>query len=158
MTDNFEDNENGQENGAVGDGPAELRKAYEKQKATLSALEKELADLRAEKRQKDLESTLSEKGLNAKVAKFIPADADLDEWLKENADLFGAPQPAAQETQVQEAPKAPHPLQNQFANLGQADVGAQQPSGTVDAAKAQQALGEGGLEGFENYLRSVGTR
>lgn len=158
MTDNFEDIENGQENGENGDGPAALRKAYEKQKATLSALEKELSTLKAEKRQKDLESTLSEKGLNAKVAKFIPADADLDEWLAENADLFGAAPQATQDAPVQEAPKAPHPLQNQFANLGQADVGAQPPSGTVDAAKAQQALGEGGLEGFENYLRSVGAR
>ena len=162
MADNFED-EYDNDNGATdqNDGsPKALRDAYNKQKAQNAALEKTIKELSDKVRTREIADKLSTRGINAKVAKFIPENVELDDWLKENGDLFGVPASdggVGQPTEVQQAQAEPHPLQSQFANLASATEGAQAPTGTVDAAKAQEALATGGLEGYEAYIRSHAT-
>jgi hypothetical protein len=149
-------------------GPKALRDALKKQKEARSALEKELADLRKEKRTSTIESVVKEKGLDPKVAEIIPADADPAEWLEQYGDVFGAKpaeQQAAQEQGSQQqvtdantrpltAPTAPHPLQAQFQNLSSTQAGAQAPTTPFDPSAMRAALAEGDLEGFENFIRS----
>lgn len=90
-------------------GPKALREAYEKQKADMAALQKELAEFRTQARANTLASTLKAKGLDeakaAKVAKFYTNDdtseAAVGQWLEANADVFGI---QAEEPQAQQAP------------------------------------------------------
>lgn len=72
----------------------QLRKAT-KQK------DKELAELRAQfegvskaQRERSIKDVLESRGVNSKIAKFIPSDVDsteesLSKWLDENGDVFG---------------------------------------------------------------------
>jgi phage-related tail protein len=72
----------------------QLRKAT-KQK------DKELAELRAQfegvskaQRERNIKDVLESRGVNSKIAKFIPSDLDpteesLSKWLDENGDVFG---------------------------------------------------------------------
>lgn len=165
MADEFDENGNPIDAQAPGDGsPKALRDAYEKQKAQNAALEKQVQELMAKDRKREIEDALSEKGINAKVAKFIPVDMPLEDWLQENGELFGVSAASTDgETKVatQEAapaPAVPHPLQNQFAASAAAAEGAKAPAGNVDLAKAQETLREGGLEAFEEYIRSQPQR
>lgn len=139
-------------------GPKALRDALAKQKAENEALTKSLKELRAQVREREIK----DRGLSPKVTKFIPEDANLEEWLQENADVFGITLEAPKEQDKQaegvqstdEHTKPLHPLQGQFANLHGAEAGAQAPSTGVDNEAALKALSEGGLEAYENYLRS----
>jgi chorismate mutase len=72
----------------------QLRKAA-KQK------DKELAELRAQfegiskaQRERSIKDVLESRGVNSKIAKFIPSDVDsteesLSKWLEDNGDVFG---------------------------------------------------------------------
>jgi len=74
-------------------GPANLRKALKKAEKDRKALEEQLASVKSNLRERSVKDVLETKGVNAKIAKFIPADADTPEqiaaWLDENADVFG---------------------------------------------------------------------
>lgn len=70
-----------------------LRKLYEKSLEEKKALTDQVNDYQSKERTRSIESALSEKGLNPKLARFVPAEegsdpARLDTWLKENGDLF----------------------------------------------------------------------
>jgi len=72
----------------------QLRKAQRAADKRAKELEAEVQTLRAEKRKDLVANFLSEKGLNPKIAKFIPADTEinaeaLNTWLDDNAELFG---------------------------------------------------------------------
>lgn len=80
-------------------GIANLRKAYERKAKAEKELREKLAALESRERERTLSETLSDKGANAKLAKFYPADREttpekVEEWLAENAEVFGqAPAP-----------------------------------------------------------------
>ena len=84
-----------------------IRKALRAAEKRAKALEQELSTYRTEARQRTLQGALEAKGLNPKVAAFVPADVTVDgigAWLDEYGSLF-APQgetapPAQQETEV----------------------------------------------------------
>lgn len=72
----------------------QLRRAQRASEKRAKELESELLGLRSERRKSTVESLLAERGLNTKVAKFIPNDLDvnaesLSAWLEENGDVFG---------------------------------------------------------------------
>lgn len=71
-----------------------------KLRAEIKRLQKENADwqekyegLYKETRTRTLQEQISSRGLNPKIAAFIPPDADVDAWLTEYGDVFGAAQP-----------------------------------------------------------------
>jgi hypothetical protein len=74
-------------------GPANLRKALKRAEREASKLKDELASLRSESRTRTVKDVLETKGVNPKIAAFIPADADTPEkvalWLDEYSDVFG---------------------------------------------------------------------
>lgn len=83
-----------------------LRDANKALKKELDEARETLSGLRAESRTRTVRDALTDLGVNPKVAKFFPSDADatpekVAEWAKENVDLFGPP--AAPQT----APVAP---------------------------------------------------
>ena len=74
-------------------GPANLRKALRKAEKERKALEEQLSSLKSNFRERSVKDVLETKGVNSKIAKFIPGDVDSPEqiavWLEENADVFG---------------------------------------------------------------------
>lgn len=123
------DYEDGQESSGKG-----LRGQLEQALADKKALEAEVAELRGKARQTEVSNVLTAKGVNPKVAKFIPADVEGEEgiskWLEENADLFGAT-PPDDDTQQQDAGIAPEVKESasRLQNLGSS---AQSPSKLAD--------------------------
>lgn len=87
------------EQGEESTGMKKLRAAYERQKKQNAEQASQLAQLTARERERTLSETLSDKGVNPKLAKFYPADREttpekVEEWLNENAEVFGqAPAP-----------------------------------------------------------------
>lgn len=123
------DYEDGQESSGKG-----LRGQLEQALADKKALEAEVAELRGKARQTEVSNVLTAKGVNPKVAKFIPVDVEGEEgiskWLEENADLFGAA-PQDDDTQQQDAGIAPEVKESasRLQNLGSS---AQSPSKLAD--------------------------
>ena len=98
-------------------------------KASDEALE-ELKGFRQEQRTRTLASKLTEKGLNAKVAKLVPADVeDVDAWLTEYGDVFGITQNGS------EAPPPEAAAQSRVSNL--------------------EAMGQGGSESLLSKINSA---
>lgn len=88
------------------EGIANLRKAYDRKVKAEKELKEKLAALETRERERTLSEVLSTQGVNAKLAKFYPADREstpekVEEWVNENAELFGH----------SKAPQAPVPAQ-----------------------------------------------
>lgn len=71
-----------------------LRKVDRAKEKRIKELESELGQLRSIQRENIIKSVLEGKGVSPKVAKFIPSDIDpsaesIDNWIQENADVFG---------------------------------------------------------------------
>lgn len=75
-------------------GLQNLRKADRAKSKRIKELETELESLRSFQRQSVVSSVLNERGVNPKIATFIPSDiADdpesIGRWLDENGEIFG---------------------------------------------------------------------
>lgn len=71
-----------------------LRKVDRAKEKRIKELESELGQLRSVQRESTIKSVLESKGVSPKIAKFIPSDLEstpeaVDNWIKENADVFG---------------------------------------------------------------------
>jgi len=85
-------------------GMKALRKLTKTQAEELKALRTEMGKLQAVSRHSGLAEILSARNLDPRVAKFYPKDREttvesVDEWVAENAELFGSGQ--TQQTQEQ---------------------------------------------------------
>lgn len=93
----FDLDEETQQRSATGnDLVKQLRKAQRQAEKRAKELETELQSLRSVQRENVIKSVLEQKGLNPKVAKFIPGDIEptadaLTQWFEENGDIFGVP-------------------------------------------------------------------
>ena len=72
----------------------QLRKELKNKTRALTELETQLGSVRASQREATIKSVLETKGVNQKIAKFIPSDIDtspevISNWVDENADVFG---------------------------------------------------------------------
>lgn len=75
-------------------GLQNLRKADRAKSKRIKELEAELDSLRTFQRQSVVSSVLNERGVNPKVASFIPSDVandpeSISQWLDENGEIFG---------------------------------------------------------------------
>ena len=78
-----------------------VRRAERAKDKQLKELQAELESLRRFQREATISQVLSEKGVNPKVAKFIPSDIEMSSdsisnWLTENGELFGVSAPTQQ--------------------------------------------------------------
>ena len=101
----------------------QLRKAA-KQK------DKELAELRAQfegvskaQRERNIKDVLESRGVNSKIAKFIPSDLDpteesLSKWLDENGDVFGFQATESNQPVVDPAQAAAYKKMNNVTEQG----------------------------------------
>jgi predicted RNase H-like nuclease (RuvC/YqgF family) len=85
----------------------QLRKVNRTLEKRLKELEDEATSLKTQTRQRTVKDVLASKGINPKVAAFIPQDIDMTEeavtnWLNEYGDVFGVQQESTQgESQAQ---------------------------------------------------------
>jgi len=95
----------------------QLRKVNRTLEKRLKELEQEATTLKTQTRQRTVKDVLSAKGINPKVAAFIPQDIDTTEeavsaWLTEYGDVFGVQQ-SPEATQAKEtASDAQRRIQN----------------------------------------------
>lgn len=91
-----------------GDVVRQLRKAYKSKQKEIEQLRKQVEEFSAANRNSVIEGTLTANGLDARMAKFMPAEVvtadDVTAWLNENADIFGIstgdPQESSEEVQA----------------------------------------------------------
>jgi len=72
----------------------QLRKAAKQKDKELAELRSQFENLNKQSRERSIKDVLEARGVNGKVAKFIPQDLDpteesLSKWLEDNADVFG---------------------------------------------------------------------
>ena len=85
-------------------GINQLRKVNRALEKRAKELEQELLGLKSQTRQRTVKDVLQAKGLNPKIAAFVPQDIDTSEeaitnWINEYGDVFGATQVESQPTQ-----------------------------------------------------------
>ncbi len=90
---------------------SQLRKVNRSLEKRAKELEQELNGLKTQTRQRTVKDVLQAKGLNPKIAAFIPQDIDtseeaLNNWLIEYGDVFGIQAP----TEEKPAQKSPEVL------------------------------------------------
>lgn len=83
----------------------QLRKELKNKTKALTELETQLNSVRASQRDATIKTVLESKGVNSKIAKFIPADIEtspevISNWIDENADVFGLVVNKAEEPKV----------------------------------------------------------
>lgn len=86
---------------------SKLRRAERAKDKRVKELEAELDSLRKIQREANITQVLSEKGVNPKIARFIPADVsnspeEIDAWLLENGELFGVVAQSNKEQSINE--------------------------------------------------------
>jgi len=72
----------------------QLRKANKQKEKELAELKAQFDGLSKAQRERAIKDALESRGVNSKIAKFIPSDIDpteesLSKWLDENGDVFG---------------------------------------------------------------------
>ena len=72
----------------------QLRKANKQKEKELAELKAQFDGLSKAQRERAIKDTLEARGVNSKIAKFIPSDLDpteesLSKWLDDNGDVFG---------------------------------------------------------------------
>jgi len=130
-----------------------VRRAERAKDKQLKELQAELESLRKFQREATISQVLAEKGVNPKVAKFIPADIEMSSdsignWLADNGELFGVAAPVQQNAVDV----------NDMAALRQIDAvtsGAISPDDVNDAFNIMNNAGS--AEELLNFLYSQGV-
>jgi hypothetical protein len=149
----FEDFDDAPQRGSSDDVLKKVRRAERAKDKQLKELQSELEALRKFQRETTISQVLSEKGVNPKVAKFIPADIEMSSdsisnWLTDNGELFGVAAPVKQSAVDV----------NDIAALRQMDAvtsGAISPDDVNDAFNIMNNAGS--AEELLNFLYSQGA-
>lgn len=120
--------------GKGGNGLRAHLKKLEEQNRELAEANKRFA---AQLRERTITDVIAGKGLDKRIAKFIPADVEtsteaVEKWLGEYGDLFGAKTPAAPEGD-DDAGEDDDEMVQLYGRMGKATAGARTP-GTKEAA------------------------
>lgn len=149
----FEDYDDAPSRGSSDDVLKKVRRAERAKDKQLKELQAELEGLRRFQREATISQVLAEKGVNPKVAKFIPADIEMSSdsisnWLTDNGELFGVAAPVQQSAEQSE----------NFAALRQIDAvtsGAISPDDVNDAFNIMNNASS--AEELLNFLYSQGA-
>ena len=96
----------------------QLRKATKQKDKELAELRSQFENLNKAQRERAIKDTLEARGVNSKIAKFIPSDIDpteesLSKWLDENGDVFGFQATESNQASVDPAQAAAYKKMNQ---------------------------------------------
>ena len=102
----------------------QLRKANKLKDKELADLKSQFDGLSKAQRERAIKDTLEARGVNSKIAKFIPSDIDpteesLSKWLDENGDVFGFQATESNQNNVDPAQAAAYKRMNNVTEQGQ---------------------------------------
>jgi hypothetical protein len=118
-----EDDDFTTESGQNNDLVKQLRKAAKQKDKELQELKAQFENLNKAQRERAIKDTLEARGVNSKIAKFIPSDIDpteesLSKWLDENGDVFGFQATESNQPVVDPATAAAYKKMNQATEQG----------------------------------------
>jgi hypothetical protein len=101
----------------------QLRKATKQKDKELAELRSQFENLNKAQRERAIKDTLEARGVNSKIAKFIPSDIDpteesLSKWLDDNGDIFGYQATESNQASVDPAQAAAYKKMNQATEQG----------------------------------------
>ena len=123
----YEDDDDFDTNESSNDLVKQLRKAAKQKDKELAELRSQFDGLSKAQRERSIKDALERRGVNQKIASFIPQDIDpteesVSKWLEDYADVFGI-----------------ELGQNQRTNVDPADIAAyKKMTGTADAASSPE--------------------
>ena len=102
----------------------QLRKANKQKEKELAELKSQFDGLSKAQRERAIKDTLEARGVNSKIAKFIPSDIDpteesLSKWLDDNGDVFGYQATESNQSTVDPAQAAAYKRMNSVTEQGQ---------------------------------------
>jgi hypothetical protein len=101
----------------------QLRKANKQKEKELADLKAQFGEISKAQRERNIKDVLESRGVNSKIAKFIPADIDpteesLSKWLDENGDVFGFQATESNQATVDPAQAAAYKKMNSVTEQG----------------------------------------
>ena len=101
----------------------QLRKAAKQKDKELQELREKFEGLSKAQRERAIKDVLESRGVNGKIAKFIPSDLDpteesLSKWLDENGDVFGFQATESNQPVVDPAQAAAYKKMNNVTEQG----------------------------------------
>jgi hypothetical protein len=123
----YEDDDDFDMDSSSNDLVKQLRKAAKQKDKELAELRSQFDGLSKAQRERSIKDALERRGVNQKIASFIPQDIDpteesVSKWLEDYADVFGIDLG-----------------QNQSTNVDPADIAAyKKMTGTADAAQSPE--------------------
>ena len=116
----LEDNSSSNENNKL---VRDLRKQLKQKEKELADFNSKLGELSKAQRERAVKDILEARGVNKKIASFIPSDLDpteesLSKWLDDNGDVFGIQAPDTNQNNVDPVEAAKYQKMNQTMNNG----------------------------------------
>ena len=149
----YEDDDDFGMNDSSNDLVKQLRKAAKQKDKELAELRAQFDGLSKAQRERSIKDALERRGVNSKIASFIPQDIDpteesVSKWLEDYSDVFGIDLG-----------------QNQSTNVDPADIAAyKKMTGTADAASSPERgadvmtrlMNAGSKEELDDIIRQSG--
>ncbi len=132
----------------------QLRKANKQKEKELADLKAQFEGLNKSQRERAIKDALAARGVNTKIASFIPQDIDpteesVSKWLESNADVFGI-----QTTESQQAPNIDPAQAKQYQRLTNAAEQGNTPNASADIM--QKLLNANSREELDDVIRQSG--
>jgi hypothetical protein len=132
----------------------QLRKANKQKEKELAELKAQFEGLNKSQRERAIKDALAARGVNTKIASFIPQDIDpteesVSKWLESNADVFGI-----QSTESQQAPNIDPTQAKQYQRLTNAAEQGNTPNASADIM--QKLLNASSREELDDVIRQSG--
>jgi chorismate mutase len=101
----------------------QLRKANKQKEKELADLKAQFGEISKAQRERSIKDVLESRGVNSKIAKFIPSDVDsteesLSKWLDDNGDVFGFQATESNQPVVDPAQAAAYKKMNSVTEQG----------------------------------------
>jgi hypothetical protein len=101
----------------------QLRKATKQKDKELAELRAQFENVSKAQRERSIKDVLESRGVNSKIAKFIPSDVDsteesLSKWLDDNGDVFGFTATESNQPVVDQAQAAAYKKMNNVTEQG----------------------------------------
>jgi hypothetical protein len=102
----------------------QLRKANKQKEKELAELKAQFEGVSKAQRERNIKDVLESRGVNSKIAKFIPSDLDpteesLSKWLDDNGDVFGFQTTESNQNTVDPAQAAAYNRMNNVTSQAQ---------------------------------------
>ena len=148
----YEDDDFDTDNG--NDLVKQLRKANKQKEKELAELKTQFESISKSNRERAIKDALASRGVNSKIAAFIPQDIDpteesVSKWLESNADVFGI-----QTTESQQAPNIDPAQAKQYQRLTNAAEQGNSPNAAADIM--QKLLNANSREELDDVIRQSG--